>query len=68
MPSFKAGPEIFERCPGLDRGPEVIRAGQSIQRTLVPSDLTGTRGWLLADGSAFVTGQTIAVDGGTVML
>jgi len=52
----------------LDRGLEVIRAGQSIQRTLVPSDLTGTIGWLLGDGSAFVTGQTIAVDGGTVLL
>jgi p-cumic alcohol dehydrogenase len=52
----------------LDRGLEVIRAGQSIQRTLQPSDLSGTIEWLLGDGSGFVTGQTIAVDGGTVML
>jgi len=52
----------------LDRGLEVIRAGQSIQRTLEPSDLTGTIAWLISDGSQFVTGQTIAVDGGTVML
>ena len=52
----------------LDRGLEVIRAGQTIQRTLVPSDLTGTIAWLLGEGSGFVTGQTIAVDGGTVML
>jgi NAD(P)-dependent dehydrogenase (short-subunit alcohol dehydrogenase family) len=52
----------------LDRGLEVIRAGQSIQRTLEPSDLSGTIAWLLGDGSRFVTGQTIAVDGGTVML
>ena len=51
----------------LDRGLEVIRAGQSIQRTLEPSDLSGTIAWLLGDGSGFVTGQTIAVDGGTVM-
>lgn len=51
-----------------ERGLEVIRAGQSIQRTLVPSDLTGTVAWLIGDGSQFVTGQTIAVDGGTVML
>ena len=47
---------------------EVIRAGQSIQRTLEPADLTGTVAWLISDGSRFVTGQTIAVDGGTVML
>jgi NAD(P)-dependent dehydrogenase (short-subunit alcohol dehydrogenase family) len=52
----------------LDRGLEVIRAGQSIQRTLEPADLVGTIAWLIGDGSQFVTGQTIAVDGGTVML
>ena len=51
-----------------DKALDVIRAGQSIQRTLVPSDLTGTIAWLLGEGSGFVTGQTIAVDGGTVML
>ncbi len=52
----------------MDRGLEVIRAGQSIQRTLEPADLTGTVAWLISDGSRFVTGQTIAVDGGTVLL
>jgi NAD(P)-dependent dehydrogenase (short-subunit alcohol dehydrogenase family) len=52
----------------MDRTLDVIRAGQSIQRTLEPSDLSGTIAWLLGDGSGFVTGQTIAVDGGTVML
>lgn len=51
-----------------ERALEVIRAGQTIQRTLEPSDLVGTVMWLLNDGSGFVTGQTIAVDGGTVML
>ena len=52
----------------LDRGLEVIRASQSIQRTLEPGDLTGTVAWLVSEASRFVTGQTIAVDGGTVML
>jgi p-cumic alcohol dehydrogenase len=51
-----------------DKGLEVIKAAQSIQRTLEPADLVGTVLWLLGDGSRFVTGQTIAVDGGTVML
>jgi 3-oxoacyl-[acyl-carrier protein] reductase len=51
-----------------ERGLDVIRAGQSIQRTLEPADLAGTVMWLLGEGSRFVTGQTIAVDGGTVML
>jgi NAD(P)-dependent dehydrogenase (short-subunit alcohol dehydrogenase family) len=51
----------------MDRGLEVVRTGQSIQRTLEPSDLVGTIAWLVGDGSKFVTGQTISVDGGTVM-
>jgi NAD(P)-dependent dehydrogenase (short-subunit alcohol dehydrogenase family) len=52
----------------LDRALEAIKAGQTIQRNLMPEDLAGTVMWLVSDASAFVTGQTIAVDGGTVML
>jgi NAD(P)-dependent dehydrogenase (short-subunit alcohol dehydrogenase family) len=52
----------------LDRALQTIKTSQTIQRNLVPSDLTGTVTWLLSDESVFVTGQTIAVDGGTVML
>jgi 3-oxoacyl-[acyl-carrier protein] reductase len=54
--------------PKMDRALDAIKASQTIQRNLVPSDLTGTIAWLLSDASGFVTGQTIAVDGGTVML
>jgi NAD(P)-dependent dehydrogenase (short-subunit alcohol dehydrogenase family) len=52
----------------LDRALDTIKAGQTIQRNLLPQDLAGTVMWLVSDASAFVTGQTIAVDGGTVML
>jgi NAD(P)-dependent dehydrogenase (short-subunit alcohol dehydrogenase family) len=52
----------------LDRALQAVKAGQTIQRNLVPADLTGTMAWLLSDDSAFITGQTIAIDGGTVML
>src|SRR5947209_862583 len=52
----------------LDRALDTIKAGQTIQRNLMPSDLVGTVMWLVSDASGFVTGQTIAVDGGTVML
>jgi NAD(P)-dependent dehydrogenase (short-subunit alcohol dehydrogenase family) len=51
----------------LDKALEVVKSGQAIQRNLQPSDLSGTILWLVADTSAFVTGQTISVDGGTVM-
>jgi 3-oxoacyl-[acyl-carrier protein] reductase len=51
-----------------ERALEVIKSGQSIQRNLTPSDLVGAVTWLVSDTSRFVTGQTIAIDGGTVML
>ena len=51
-----------------DRALEAIKSGQSIQRNLTPSDLVGAVTWLVSDTSRFVTGQTIAIDGGTVML
>ena len=50
-----------------DRAVETIKAGQAIARNLLPSDLVGTIHWLVSDASCLVTGQTIAVDGGTVM-
>ena len=51
----------------FEKAVERIRTDQTIQRNLVPTDLVGTLMWLLSDASAFVTGQTISVDGGTVM-
>lgn len=50
-----------------ERALETIKAGQAIQSNLQPADLAGTVLWLISDASRFVTGQTIAVDGGTVM-
>jgi 3-oxoacyl-[acyl-carrier protein] reductase len=50
-----------------DRALDTIKAGQAIARNLLPSDLVGTIHWLVSDASRLVTGQTIAVDGGTVM-
>src|SRR6266853_3974774 len=50
-----------------DKALETIKAGQAIARNLKPSDLLGAVHWLVSDSSQLVTGQTIAVDGGTVM-
>jgi 3-oxoacyl-[acyl-carrier protein] reductase len=51
----------------LDKALETVKLGQAIQRNLHPGDLSGTILWLVSEASGFVTGQTIAVDGGTVM-
>lgn len=50
-----------------DTALEVIRNGQCLRRNPGPGDIVGTVMWLASDASGFVTGQTIAVDGGTVM-
>jgi NAD(P)-dependent dehydrogenase (short-subunit alcohol dehydrogenase family) len=52
----------------LDRALDVIKTGQAIARTLEPADLVGAVLWLVSDASSLVTGQTIAIDGGTVLL
>lgn len=50
-----------------DKALEVVKAGQALQRNLEPVDVTGAMLWLVSDQSRFVTGQTVSVDGGTVM-
>jgi p-cumic alcohol dehydrogenase len=52
----------------LDKSLTHIAGNQAIHRNLMPSDISGAVLWLASDQSGFVTGQTIAVDGGTVML
>jgi NAD(P)-dependent dehydrogenase (short-subunit alcohol dehydrogenase family) len=42
--------------------------GRSIQRDQVPDDLVGTLLYLVGEGSSFVTGQTIVVDGGSIFV
>ena len=46
---------------------ESIRS-RAIQREERPEDLVGTASFLASDDCAFVTGQTLAVDGGSAML
>jgi NAD(P)-dependent dehydrogenase (short-subunit alcohol dehydrogenase family) len=46
---------------------ERARAGRAIGRDQMPADIIGAVAFLAADNSGFITGQTIVVDGGTVM-
>ncbi len=52
----------------LEKAKEVIASGQTLQRNLETADLAGSVIYLAGDASKFVTGQTIMVDGGTVLL
>jgi 3-oxoacyl-[acyl-carrier protein] reductase len=51
-----------------ERGFEVISKGQILQKTLEVDDIYGTILYLASDQSKFITGQTIMVDGGSVLL
>lgn len=47
---------------------QVIMSNQSLRRVLTPNDLVGAVLFLASEASMMVTGQTLAVDGGTVFL
>lgn len=47
---------------------EATKNRQAIKRTGTPEDLAGAISFLVSDDAAFMTGQTIAVDGGLVFL
>lgn len=49
-------------------GDNARAAGRCIQRDQVPADLVAALAYLVSDGASFVTGQTLAVDGGGVFL
>jgi NAD(P)-dependent dehydrogenase (short-subunit alcohol dehydrogenase family) len=45
---------------------EAVAASQAISRTQLPGDLDGALSFLVSDDAAFLTGQTLVVDGGRV--
>ncbi len=53
----EAGPAVFF---------DVVPKLQAIKRVELPDDLTGTVSFLASDDAAFLTGQTLFVDGGLV--
>jgi NAD(P)-dependent dehydrogenase (short-subunit alcohol dehydrogenase family) len=50
----------------MDEEFQLVASTQAIQRGEVPDDLIGTVSFLTSDDAAFITGQTLNVDGGRV--
>ena len=60
--------ENVARQPAHVRQGEVTRTTRAIARDEKPEDLVGTVSFLASEDAAFMTGQTLVVDGGSAML
>jgi len=67
-PGFTLSDGVLAAGMEATMGDVVRRTSRSIQRDQVPADLVGALLFFAGSGSAFVTGQTLAVDGGSVFL
>ena len=54
--------------PAHMRVGEISKASRAIARDETPEDLVGAVSFLASDDAAFITGQTLVVDGGSAML
>ena len=67
-PGFTLSDGVLENDMHSKMGDVVRKTSRSLQRDQVPEDLVGALLFLSSDGAGFITGQTIAVDGGSVFI
>jgi len=67
-PGFTLSEGVLSNDLHSQMGDVTRKLSRSIQRDQVPEDLVGVLAFLVSDAAGFITGQTIAVDGGSVFL
>ncbi len=67
-PGFTLSENIAGDPAHVDKFRDVVRATRAIPRDEYPEDLVGTASFLAGDEAAFMTGQTLVVDGGSAMV
>lgn len=66
-PGFTLSENVMKQADHVSHG-ERTRATRAIPRDEHPEDLVGAASFLASDDAAFMTGQTLVVDGGSAML
>ncbi len=64
-PGFTLSEGVMGNEVQLEKLREVSRNARSLGRDQLPQDVTGAVAFLQSDGAAFITGQTLLVDGGS---
>ena len=59
--------ENVKKRDGIDERNRLIAGARAFKRSQLPEDVVGTAIFLASDDSASITGQTIVVDGGSIM-
>ena len=66
-PGFTLSENVTRHAAHMKHG-EASRQSRAIKRDETPSDIVGAASFLASDDAAFITGQTLVVDGGSAML
>jgi NAD(P)-dependent dehydrogenase (short-subunit alcohol dehydrogenase family) len=66
-PGFTLSENVAKQAEHVQQG-ERTRLTRAIQRDETPEDLVGTASFLASEDAAFLTGQTLVVDGGSAMI
>jgi NAD(P)-dependent dehydrogenase (short-subunit alcohol dehydrogenase family) len=67
-PGLTLSDQILKNSKHVEQFSELSRKSRAIQRDATPSDLIGTVSFLASDDAAFMTGQTLCVEGGAIFV
>jgi NAD(P)-dependent dehydrogenase (short-subunit alcohol dehydrogenase family) len=67
-PGFTMSENILKNVAHVEKFRDAVVKSRAIQRDEYPEDLAGAVSFLVSDDAAFVTGQTLVVDGGSAMV
>lgn len=67
-PGFTLSEGVLKNTKFVDKFRDVVRGTRAIQRDERPDDLVGAVSFLASEDAAFMTGQTLVVDGGSAMV